>query len=73
VIAAALGHTPAAMVRHARWLIEAIAELLPRTQLQWGALAITLAFVCLGLGGLVSWRRMSGKTLAEPSDQIASG
>lgn len=73
VIAAALGHTAAAMARHARWVIESIAELLPRTQLQWGALAITLAFICLGLGGLVSWRRLSDQAPAEPSDQRASG
>lgn len=63
VIAAALGHTPIAMARHGRWLIESVAELLPMSQLHWGALAITLAFVCLGFGGLVSWRRMGkGKT-----------
>lgn len=59
LIAAALGHTPATMIKHGRWLMESVAELLPRTQLQWGALAITLAFICLGLGGLVSWRRMA--------------
>lgn len=56
---AALGHTPWAMIEHTRWLVEAIARWLPRTQLQWGALAIGTAFVCLLVGGLISWRRMS--------------
>ena len=69
LIAAALGHTPSAMVRHARWLFDFVADYLPRTQLQWGAAAITLAFICLGLGGLVSWRRVLGKGLAEPQER----
>lgn len=58
LIAAALGHTPSAMVRHARWLLDLIVEYLPKTQLQWGSAAITMAFICLGLGGLVSWKRL---------------
>lgn len=56
---ATLGHTPSAMIAHARWLIDASSGWLPRTQLQWGALAITAAFVCLVAGGLISWRRMT--------------
>lgn len=56
---ASLGHTPAAMFEHARWLIDSIAHLLPRTQMQWGALAIAAAFISLIFGGLISWRRMA--------------
>ena len=66
-IAAALGHTPSAMVRHLKWLIDSIAHLLPRTQMQWGALAITAAFVCLGIGGLISWRRHTRDLSIPPS------
>ncbi|MEM9348487.1 MAG: hypothetical protein AAGB26_18110 [Planctomycetota bacterium] len=60
---AALGHTLSAMIGHAVWLFETVVRWLPRTQLQWGALAITAAFVCLAAGGLISWCRMSkGRT-----------
>lgn len=63
LIASALGHTPSAMLSHTRWLIDAAARWLPRTQLQWGALAIVAAFACLIVGGLISWRRMTqGRT-----------
>ncbi|MFK7788063.1 MAG: hypothetical protein AB8C95_01050 [Phycisphaeraceae bacterium] len=55
---AALGHTPSAMIEHIRWFINAASNWLPRTQLQWGALAISAAFVCLLIGGLISWRRV---------------
>lgn len=55
---AALGHTPSAMIEHARWVAQVLAGWLPRTQLQWGAMAITAAFVCLIAGGLMSWRRV---------------
>ena len=57
--AAALGHTPTAMARHTRWLIESIAGFLPRTQMQWGAIAIGAAFMCLAAGGLISWWRQT--------------
>lgn len=56
---AALGHTPSAMAKHGRWIIENLAGWLPRTQLQWGAFAICAAFVCLLAGGLISWRRVT--------------
>ncbi len=54
---AALGHMPSAMIAHARYLIDVASGWLPRTQLHWGALAIIAAFVCLVVGGLISWRR----------------
>lgn len=57
VILAALGHTPRAMLVHGRWLIDTLSDWLPRTQLQWGALAIAAAFICLVTGGLISWKR----------------
>ena len=57
LFAAALGHSPAAMIGHTRWVLEGIGRWLPRTQLQWGALAIAAAFVCLIAGGLISLRR----------------
>ena len=59
LIASALGHTPSAMLAHGRWLIDAAARWLPRSQLQWGALAIVAAFACLVVGGLISWRRIT--------------
>ena len=71
---ASLGHTPSAMVRHARWLIENIANWLPHTQLQWGALAICAAFACLLVGGLISWRRVTqGKPPTTPRSNGSSG
>jgi len=63
---AALGHTPSAMLKHARWLIDGVSTLLPRTQLQWGALAIAAAFICLIFGGLISWRRVSHDKAGTP-------
>lgn len=59
LFASALGHTPTAMIAHLRWLIEAVARWLPRSQLQWGALAIITAFACLIVGALISWRRIT--------------
>eukprot|EP00752_Nemacystus_decipiens_P016107 g14403.t1 len=61
LVASALGHTPTAMIGHLRWLFEATGRWLPRTQLQWGALAIAAAFACLIVGGLISLRRTSGE------------
>lgn len=55
---AVLGHTPRAMLAHLRWLTESTSSLLPRTQLQWGALAIIAAFACLVVGGLISLLRV---------------
>jgi len=54
---AALGHTPSVMMKHARWLIDAISTMLPRTQLQWGAFAIAAAFICLALGAFWSYKQ----------------
>jgi hypothetical protein len=65
---AALGHTPSAMIKHARWFIDTTSAMLPRTQLQWGALAITAAFICLICGGLISWRRRSDEPQTDPTD-----
>lgn len=59
LLAAALGHTPAAMAAHLRWLIDASSAWLPRTQLQWGALAIIAAFGCLLMGAIMSWRHLA--------------
>jgi hypothetical protein len=56
--AASLGHRPWSMIEHARWLLDSASGWLPRTQLQWGASAIAMAFVCLAIGSLMSWRRL---------------
>lgn len=61
LVACALGHTPAAMLNHARWIIDATTRWLPRSQLQWGTLAITASFACLFVGALISWRRRTHK------------
>ena len=66
LFAAALGHTPGVMITHTRWLLDTMSGWLPRTQLHWGALAIVAAFVCLVLGGLVSWRRHTTGQPPEP-------
>ena len=67
---AVLGHTPPAMMGHARWLINTASGWLPRTQLHWGALAITAAFVCLVVGGLISWRRTTPRNSRETFTQL---
>lgn len=59
LLASALGHTPSAIIAHLRWLINASGGWLPRSQLQWGALAIMAAFACLLVGAIISWRRMT--------------
>ncbi|MEO0476942.1 MAG: hypothetical protein AAF085_13370, partial [Planctomycetota bacterium] len=35
LLLAALGHTPTVMIKHTRWLIDLVMQILPRTQLQW--------------------------------------
>ncbi|MEM6504926.1 MAG: hypothetical protein AAF711_05630 [Planctomycetota bacterium] len=69
---AALGHTVSAMIGHAVWLFDSVLRWLPRTQLQWGALAITAAFVCLAAGGLISWCRMAKSRTPKPQRPEAS-
>jgi hypothetical protein len=76
-LAAALGHTPIAMLANTRWLIRwgydwAVA-FLPTNRLQWGALAIAVAFGCLALGGAVSWLRRSRERSRAKVGELLAG
>lgn len=63
---ATAGHTPHAMLAHTRWLVNSTSGLLPRNQMQWGALAIFAAFVCLIVGGVISWLGMNRRRCKTP-------
>ena len=60
-ILALLGHTTATMLRHladigraVRWLI----SLTPESRQEWGVLLSVLAFVLIGAGAWISWRKV---------------
>ena len=67
--AAALGHTPKAIIIHIGWVNDRT------TMLSWGLIAIGLAFTSLLVGAALSWRRRAleqkrasiGELLAEPA------
>ncbi|MEM7627699.1 MAG: hypothetical protein AAF333_19045 [Planctomycetota bacterium] len=60
-IAAALGHTPAAMAERAAWIADQAWRVLrlitPRTLWAWGVTVVTVAYVMLGVGAWTSARR----------------
>lgn len=60
-VAAALGHSPAAMLDRVAWLADQAWRVLrwvtPRTLWAWGVSTVVLAFFTLGLGTWVSMRR----------------
>ncbi|MFN3166822.1 MAG: hypothetical protein ACE37H_07140 [Phycisphaeraceae bacterium] len=76
-LAAALGHTPGAMLAHARWLYrwgyDWVLTIVPTNRLGWGALAIALAFACLAVGGVVSWLRRSRERARAVVSELLAG
>ena len=76
LMAAALGNTPGEITRHsfalAKSVYHALKRLIPETPMQWGIVAVAASFVMLGIGAMLSLRKIPPEVAPPPEESAAT-